>query len=229
MNKNKSDRTISVIKILITMKKLLLAGAVALFGLSNAQMTKGDWVISGNTTLGFNNVSTTIKAGGESVDGPKVNTFSVTPSVGYFVIDKLAVGIDLGFTTATTKFEGLKATTTNFSVMPTGTYYFTNDSKFVPFLGAGIGYASVKNKGTGDFMGAPTSNETTTDGLAWKVKGGVTYMATQSLGVNLGVSYDQFSNKETYMNTDVKTNVKTFGVNVGFSYFIKAKAQKSDK
>ncbi|MEY8760789.1 OmpW family outer membrane protein [Chryseobacterium tongliaoense] len=211
------------------MKKLLLAGAVALFGLSNAQMTKGDWVISGNTTLGFNNVSTTIKAGGESVDGPKVNTFSATPSVGYFVIDKLAVGIDLGFTTATTKFEGLKATTTSFSVMPTGTYYFVNDSKFVPFLGAGIGYASVKNKGTGDFMGVPTSNETTTDGLAWKVKGGVTYMATQSLGVNLGVSYDQFSNKKTYMNTDVKTNVKTFGVNVGFSYFIKAKAQKSDK
>jgi outer membrane protein len=49
--------------------------------------------------------------------------------------------------------------------------------------------------------------ETTTDGLAWKVKGGVTYMATQSLGINLGISYDQFSNKETVMNTEVKTNV----------------------
>jgi outer membrane protein len=65
--------------------------------------------------------------------------------------------------------------------------------------------------------------------LAWKVKGGVTYMATQSLGINLGISYDQFSNKETVMNTEVKTNIKTFGVNVGFSYFIKGKAQKSDK
>jgi outer membrane protein len=51
--------------------------------------------------------------------------------------------------------------------------------------------------------------------LAWKVKGGVTYMATQSLGINLGISYDQFSNKETVMNTEVKTNIKTFGVNVG--------------
>ncbi|ASW73371.1 membrane protein [Chryseobacterium piperi] len=211
------------------MKKLLLAGAVALFGLSNAQMTKGDWVISGNTGLGFNNVSTTIKVAGQSVDGPKVNTFSVSPSVGYFVIDKLAVGIDLGFLTATTKFQGIKATTTNFSVMPTATYYFVNDSKFVPFLGAGIGYSSVKNKGNADIMGVSASDETTTDGLAWKVKGGVTYMATQSLGVNLGVSYDQFSNKEKYMNMDVKTNVKTFGVNVGISYFIKSKSQKTDK
>ncbi|WP_294308977.1 OmpW family outer membrane protein [uncultured Chryseobacterium sp.] len=211
------------------MKKLLLAGAVALFGLSNAQMTKGDWVISGNTGFGFNNVTTKVKAEGQSADGPKVSTFSLTPSVGYFVIDKLAVGIDLGLTSATTKYEGTKSTTTSFSVMPTATYYFSNDSKFVPFLGAGIGYASVKNKGEVNFMGLSSSDETTTDGLAWRVKGGVTYMATQSLGINLGVSYDQFSNKETFMGTDVKTHVNTFGVNVGFSYFIKAKAQKSDK
>ncbi|AKK74365.1 membrane protein [Chryseobacterium gallinarum] len=211
------------------MKKLLLAGAIALFGWSNAQMTKGDWVISGNTGFGFNNVTTTVKVGGQSADGPKVSTISLTPSVGYFVIDKLAVGIDLGLTSATTKYQGVKATTTSFSVMPTATYYFANESKFVPFLGAGIGYASVKNKGNVTLGGVSSSDESTTDGLAWKVKGGVTYMATQSLGINLGVSYDQFSNKQTYYGMDVKTNVKTFGVNVGFSYFIKAKAQKSDK
>lgn len=211
------------------MKKLLLAGAVALFGLSNAQMTKGDWVISGDTGVGFNNVTTTIKVGDQSLEGPKVNTFSISPSVGYFVIDKLAVGIELGYINATTKYQGLKSKTSSFSVMPTATYYFANSSKLVPFLGAGIGYASVKSSGQTNFMGMIASSETTTDGLAWKVKGGVTYMATQSLGINLGVSYDQFSNKETIMNTDVKTNVKTFGVNVGFSYFIKSKAQKSDK
>jgi outer membrane protein len=77
------------------MKKLLLAGAIAFFGLSNAQMTKGDWVISGNTGIGFNNMETK-KVNGQTFDGTKVSTFAVTPSVGYFVIDKLAVGIDLG-------------------------------------------------------------------------------------------------------------------------------------
>lgn len=219
------------------MKKLLLAGAIALFGLSNAQMTKGDWVISGNTGMGFNNATTTVKARGNSVDGPKVNTFSIIPSVGYFVIDKLAVGIDLGYVNTTTKYQGIKSTNSTFSIMPTATYYFTNSSKFVPFLGAGIGYASnktkysfykdINNEGLDPLLMRDT--ETTTDGLAWKVKGGVTYMATSSLGVSLGISYDQFSSKETIMNTEVKTNVKTFGVNVGFSYFIKGKAQKSDK
>ncbi|WP_347219753.1 OmpW family outer membrane protein [Chryseobacterium sp.] len=219
------------------MKKLLLASAIALFGLSNAQMTKGDWVISGDTGMGFNNITTTVKAGGNSVDGPKVNTFSITPSVGYFVIDKLAVGIELGYVNTTNKYKGLKSTNSTFSVMPTATYYFTNSSKLVPFLGAGIGYASnktkysfykdINNEGFDPLLMQDT--ETTADGLAWKVKGGVTYMATSSLGINLGVSYDQFSSKETVMNTEVKTNINTFGVNIGFSYFIKGKAQKSDK
>lgn len=218
------------------MKKLLLAGAVALFGLSNAQMTKGDWVISGNTGMGFNNVTTTVKAGGKSTDSPTVNTFSITPSVGYFVIDKLAVGIDLGYVNRTTKYDDVKFTNSTFSVMPTATYYFTNSSKLVPFLGAGIGYGSNKEKTS--FSGGRNGiydpilmhdTETTTDGLAWKVKGGVTYMATSSLGINLGISYDQFSSKATVMNTEIKTNINTFGVNVGFSYFIKGKGQKSDK
>ncbi|KQR94547.1 hypothetical protein ASG01_01290 [Chryseobacterium sp. Leaf180] len=207
------------------MKKLLAAGAIALFGLSNAQMTKGDWVISGNTGLGFNSVQTKYKAEGQSFEGAKISTFSVTPSVGYFVIDKLAVGIDLGFTSITTKEEGDKSTLSNFSVMPTATYYFANSSKLVPYLGAGIGYASITTKETFNNI----SQSFTTDGLAWKVKGGVTYMATTSLGINLGVSYDQFANKETYFGTEVKTNVNTFGVNAGISYFIKGKSQKSDK
>ncbi|MEN4762087.1 MULTISPECIES: OmpW family outer membrane protein [unclassified Chryseobacterium] len=210
------------------MKKLLLAGAVALFGLSNAQMTKGDWVISGNTGLGFNAQSSTVKANGESNDGPKISNFSITPSVGYFVIDGLAVGIDLGFNSNTNKFDGDKLTNTTFSVMPTATYYFNTGSKLFPFVGAGIGYATYKEKYSLS-SGAAFNADSTNDGLTWKAKAGVTYMATQSLGINLGLGFDQFYTKNTVLNTEVKTTRNNFGVNVGFSYFIKAKAQKSDK
>lgn len=217
------------------MKKLLLAGAVALFGLSNAQMTKGDWVISGNTGMGFSAQSSKIKVNGNTEDGPKTSSFSITPSVGYFVMDGLAVGIDLGYNSTTTKQDGDKLTSSVFSVMPTATYYFQTGSKFVPFVGAGVGYASNKTKysiNNNSSIYDPllmVDSEYTTDGFAWKAKAGVTYMATQSLGINLGLGFDQFSNKETYDNVDIKTNVNTFGVNVGFSYFIKAKNQKGDK
>lgn len=217
------------------MKKFLLAGVIALSGLSNAQMTKGSWVISGNTGLGFNNVTTTTKVGDNSVDIPKTNTFSVTPSVGYFIIDKLSIGIDLGYINTKTTYERSKNTDSSFSIIPTGTYYFTNSSKIVPFLGAGVGYISNTTKiRSRDKNVIPNTliildQSSTIDGLVWKVKGGVTYMATESLGINLGVSYDQFSHKNTFMNQEVKATFKTFGVNVGFSYFIKGKAQKSDK
>ncbi|SHL66964.1 outer membrane beta-barrel protein [Chryseobacterium polytrichastri] len=214
------------------MKKLLVAGAVALFSLSNAQMTKGDWVVSGNTGLGFNTTSSTVKANGKSEDGPKISKFSITPSVGYFVIDGLAVGIDLGFDSETNKYEGDKRTYTRFSVMPTATYYFNTGGKFFPFVGAGIGYATSKTKyNFSNSIVDPILFDANTkeDGLTWKAKAGVTYMATQSLGINLGLGFDQFYTKNTYYNTEVKTTRNNFGVNVGFSYFIKAKAQKSDK
>lgn len=214
------------------MKKLLLVGAIALYGLSNAQMTKGDWVISGNTGMGFNAASSTAKANGESEDGPKISKFSITPSVGYFVMDGLAVGIDLGLDSETNKYDGDKTTSTRFSVMPTATYYFNTDSKFFPFIGVGIGYATSKTKysSSGSIIDPSLfDGNLKEDGLAWKAKAGVTYMATQSLGINLGVGFDQFYTKNTYFDTEVKTTRNNFGVNVGFSYFIKAKAQKSDK
>ena len=64
------------------MKKLLLVGAVALFGAMNAQTEKGSWVIGGSTTIGFNSKSSKVKYNGQSVDGPKSTSFNITPSAG---------------------------------------------------------------------------------------------------------------------------------------------------
>lgn len=218
------------------MKKLLFMSAIALCGLSNAQISKGNWVIGGNTGMGFNNSTTKIKSNGTSNDGPKISTFSVTPSLGYFVIDGLAVGIDLGYTNTVYKELDMKQTTSMFSVMPNATYYFQTGGKFFPFLGAGIGYGSSKTKynfnqfndeGFPDPLISPNT-ELKADGLAWKVKGGVTYMATESLGLNLGVSYEQFSSKKNYNNVNAKTIAKTFGVNLGVSFFLKCNKEVKD-
>lgn len=208
-------------------------GAFVLFVLTNAQMTKGDWVISGNTSVGFNSTNTYTKVNGAKYGETKISSFSVTPSAGYFVIDGLAVGIDLGFNSITTKENSNKTTVSSFSVMPTATYYFKTGTKFIPFLGFGIGYSTNKLKYDFDSSSIDPllllETETVTDGLAWKVKGGVTYMATQSLGLNLGLGFDQFYTKDTYSNVEYKTSTNNFGVSAGFSYFIKSKAEKTDK
>ncbi|WP_262891677.1 hypothetical protein [Chryseobacterium caseinilyticum] len=43
------------------MKKLLTISTMLILGFANVQMTKGDWVISGNTGLGFNNTNSFTK------------------------------------------------------------------------------------------------------------------------------------------------------------------------
>ncbi|MDV3951396.1 hypothetical protein CMT77_04110 [Elizabethkingia anophelis] len=196
------------------MKKNLLIGAFALLGFAaSAQTEKGSWVVGGSTSIGFNNVSTKVKSDNTTFDGPKVNTFTIAPSAGYFVIDKLSVGLDLAYTNATTKYDGAKTTSNAFAILPTATYYFTDNSVIKPYLGAGIGYASNTEKE--EYRGK--SNEYTVDGFAWKVKGGFAYFFTPSIAADLGLSYSQFSNKDN----GVRTNVNTFGVGVGLSVFFK--------
>ncbi|AQW89420.1 OmpW family outer membrane protein [Elizabethkingia anophelis] len=196
------------------MKKNLLIGAFALLGFAaSAQTEKGSWVVGGSTSIGFNNVSTKVKSDNTTFDGPKVNTFTIAPSAGYFVIDKLSVGLDLAYTNATTKYDGAKTTSNTFAILPTATYYFTDNTVIKPYLGAGIGYASNTEKE--EYRGK--SNEYTVDGFAWKVKGGFAYFFTPSIAADLGLSYSQFSNKDN----GVRTNVNTFGVGVGLSVFFK--------
>ncbi len=195
----------------------MLVGALALFAAVNAQTEKGSWVIGGSTTVGFNNVSTKYSAGNSSSTEPSVSTFTLTPSFGYFVQDKLAVGLDLGFVSMSQKDGDYKYTANTLSAMPTVTYYFKSATNLVPYLGAGVGYASTKL--TEKYDGESESE--TVDGLAWKAKGGLVYLINQNIGVDLGASYNQYSNKETVMGTDYKTTVGTFGINVGFTVFLK--------
>lgn len=195
----------------------MLVGAVALFGAMNAQMEKGSWVISGSTSLGFNSVTTKYSAGTQSSTDPSISTFTVTPSVGYFVHDKLAVGVDLGFSSISQKEADYKYTMNTVSVLPTATYYFKGATKLVPYLGAGIGYASTTS--TEKYNGV--SDTDTVDGLAWKAKGGLVYLLNQNVGLDLGLGYNQFTNKETVAGTEYKATVGTFGVNVGLSIFLK--------
>ena len=199
------------------MKKFFLLGSFALFGLVNAQTEKGSWVIGGSTNLGLNTTSTTVKANGQTWDSPKTTSFNFSPSIGYFVANNWAVGMDLGFTTATTKDGSDKLTNSTVSILPTATYYFKSDSKIIPYLGAKVGYASTTSKLTSNNY----TDEVKVDGLSWGAKGGIMYMITPAFGADLGVAYNQFSNKDIENNVEVKTNVNTFGFNVGFSFFFK--------
>ncbi len=201
------------------MKKGLLIAAMALFGLSNAQTEKGTWMLSGTSTIGFNSLSISVKEGNKSENSPSVSLFAVTPSAAYFVQDNLAIGADLGVLSASVGESKDKVSMTAFTIMPTAKYYFATASKVHPYLGAGIGYSSIKVT-MPDFWSEGTTSETV-DGFSWKANGGIALFVAENVAFDLGLGYNRFTNSETVEGTTYKTSFGNFGVNAGVSVFLK--------
>ncbi len=199
-----------------------------LFAAANAQTEKGSVIISGTTNLGFNNEKVTYKAGSITEEAPKINTFSITPSFGYFVADDFALGIDVNafISTKTEEFAGSNyvTKTTRFTAMPTFTYFFHNESSFIPYLRAGVGYGTNKEKES--YLG--NSKNYDYDGFAWKTKAGVQFFVTKSIAFDLGLGYGKFHGKRDYQGKEMTITHKNLGANVGISVFLK-KNKKTTK
>lgn len=202
------------------MKKLTLIALLAFIGNAHAQTEKGNWMFGGATTFNFNSSKPSAKQDGVSVDGNKSSTITATPSVGYFVINNLAVGMDLELSVQKTKeYDSFSSSPvdvkrTVFGVIPSATYYFKNESKAFPYIGAGAGYAVAKGKV------ASTSIEPT-NFFVWKIKGGVAYMITNDISVDFGLNYNQLSTKFNYPSGEsYKSFNKNFGANLGFTLFL---------
>ncbi|HLV50371.1 MAG TPA: OmpW family outer membrane protein [Flavobacterium sp.] len=208
------------------MKKIITFAAVILATAVYAQTEnnpteRGNWVISGSTSLNFNSTTPTTKYDGKSQDGIKTSNLMITPSFGYFAIDNLAIGMDLELSSQKTEvYDGYNSVyrdvkRTIFAVIPSATYYFFTDSRALPYIGAGAGYASAKSK--------VEASETENDNFfAWKVKGGISYMITNDIAVDFGLNYNQLSTKynSTSINPEYKLIAKNFGASIGFSIFL---------
>ncbi|WP_047545910.1 OmpW family outer membrane protein [Psychroserpens sp. Hel_I_66] len=207
------------------MKKLLLMAAVAVFGLSNvnaqedleSKTTKGTWLFGTDAGISFASNKTTAEFDGQDAGFEStVSTFSITPSANYFIIDNLAIGLDLLFSSSKEEeeFDGFGETftdefkTSTFAAIPNATYFF-GDGSFRPYLGAGVGYLSTGSD----------EDITKFSGLVIKGQGGVAYFINSSVALNFGVEYlnANLKNKE---ESDFENKSNTFGVGLGFSFFL---------
>ncbi|KMQ64969.1 opacity protein [Chryseobacterium angstadtii] len=186
------------------MKKLLLAGAVALFGLSNAQIAKGTAYISGQVGYSQEENNNTDK---------KVESFKVIPTAGYFVGTNLAVGLGVGYKndktteTGTTLVPGgrivaeSKDTESAFVVAPFVRKYWTIAEKLYIFgqLEVPMEFGNVKNEDVSTTtLGSTTSTSSTS-----------TKSNYTSIGVNIKPGLDYFLNK----NWSIEATIGEFGYN----------------
>ena len=193
------------------MKKLLLIAAVAVFGFTtvNAQTEKGNWMFAGSTAISFASTTATPELDGEEGEDQKTSLFSVTPTVAYFIMDNLAIGVDLTFTSQKNDDGNDDITTSSFSAIPGATYFFEAGDNLKPYIGAGVGVISTSS---GD------DDSLKSNGLAIRGKGGLAYFLNESIAIDFSVQYLNTSQKNKEFD-EFKVKNSSIGFGLGFSLF----------
>lgn len=198
------------------MKKLFLAGAIALCGAANAQIGEGTMFITGNVGYSGNKVTTSSKIG--SVE-TKTDNFSVVPVFGYFVAPNLAVGLGVGYA-ATTNEPGTnydKETTSAFVVEPLLRKYWNVSNNFLLFgqLSVPMSFGTFKGEDKGQADDKGTIN---TFGVV--IRPGIDYVIAPNWTVEATIG--EFGYRNTTAKPDnnpgdvkVKTDNYNFGLNFG--------------
>jgi opacity protein-like surface antigen len=160
------------------MKKTLLSlTALFAFGVASAQEEPA--------TAGFQNgdvfISGTLAFSSEKTGDFKSNQFTVSPKVGFFVSNNIAVGVSLAYLSAnqdiSDSFDVYEQKTTGFEVGAFGRYYFTPASKFSIFAQLGAGYGSAK------YEVEAIGSESKADGFNIELAPGFNYFVSNNLAL----------------------------------------------
>ena len=193
------------------MKKILFSvAAVMAFGYASAQeevkafgFGKGDIFVEGS--LNFNSTK-------DNNSDEKTNNFNFTPKAGYFVTDKIAVGVQLGVGSGKKEDAAGEVKTNSFSAGVFGRYYFLElGQRFKTYTELGVGYASVGGKVSP--TGLPSTDLDDTNEINFGLGLGMNYFITPQIAISFGLS-DILSYKSYKTDADNAKSVNEFNGNL---------------
>ena len=208
------------------MIRTLKLSLVTLFIFAFTSLTQAQLYVGGN--LGFNTLSTSSTVGTTTTKGGSSSSLTLSPEVGYFLSNKLAVGlavsfISRSFTTPITPTSSSVDLNTNFMINPYARYFFYKSGSFSAFAEGSVGYGSMMSETT---VGSNTTKNPSTLIISVGITPGIAYDLSDkfSLIAKLGNVGFQSSKKTTTntietTTTTSTTNVSNFGLNVGLSSF----------
>nr|WP_321405804.1 outer membrane beta-barrel protein [uncultured Carboxylicivirga sp.] len=183
-------------------KSLFIILMISISFNSFAQTEKGKILVSGDTDLSFTSV--TADRDNQQVNNSlKVNQLSINPSISYFVIDKLALGLSVNIEDS--KIDN----------------YESNSLLIGPSLRYYVGSNSTKPFFIADFLfgnQSDNSNSSTdkTKVSGWDVGAGVAVFINHYASLDVSLGYGTFTFKND--NND-KTKAYGLDVSIGFSLF----------
>ena len=205
------------------MKKLLVASAIALFGLSNAQIAKGTTYITGQ--VGYE--GTTNNNNNESE-----GTFSIVPNVGYFVDTNVAVGLGIGYTNTTAKATignvEAKDIVSAFVVEPYARKYWNLGEKLYIFgqLSVPMAFGTYKEEKAGQEI-----YKTNVNSYGVVVAPGLDYFINKNWSIEATIG--KFGYQSTKVDVEGAKNIENYGfgldlnnIKFGVKYIFGAKEAK---
>ena len=181
------------------------------------QTTKGKFILSGGTNLQFSS-SNEEYVFSNSSSKTKQSSISFRPTMGYFVIDNLAIGLSGNFSTSTQEEKSFgKQISTSATIMSMAMYYFPMEGKIRPLLQIGAGYSSMAQKYTPLQQGS--EDKRLYSGFTYNFGGGIAYFITENISFDFGVSYTN-TNFKIKDNNITKLKLGNLDGNIGISVFL---------
>ncbi len=181
------------------MRKLIISMAfLCLAFMANAQTEKGNFYLGGGGSLTYHTRTTTLKYNDSEMMEFVDNKYLVNPSIGYFVINGLAVGIDVMYLTNTTDYSYPGTTednngsedkiTSGETMIGVFAKYYYGDKKLKPFVNGKIGYVNLSEEIS--YVGDEYENyKTDARGLGFAGSIGAIYFLNDHVGLELGAGY----------------------------------------
>jgi len=196
------------------MKKIITTVIVILCVTSVfAQFQKGRILAGGS--IGFSSHTYKSKTNSTTTTAAKETVFNFGPKVGYFVIDKLAVGAGLNLAASVYKPEGSSNKTNNSSISlaPFVRYYLEPGIFFQGGFGFGSGKSKQKN--------ANTTTTTKYGTSEWSIGAGYAYFLNDHVAIEPFVGYQ--SNTLKSKSPDSKWIDSGLFLNIGFQIYLDPK------
>jgi hypothetical protein len=189
----------------------------------SAQYTdQGNFMLG--STFGLSAANSTISHnagdGGASVENPTSTLFTISPSVGYFVLDELAIGISMDYTFSRVRSAvGEKNEDSNVLFGPFARYYLPIADDMAVFLEGSFGFGNSRNDM--ELGGQPQNIRTNM--VAFGVGPGLTIFSTSAIGIEALCKYNY--SRSTFDTTIGGINAKTitrtnqFDFSVGMRFY----------
>lgn len=169
--------------------KILFISSILYTITTNAQITKGNWMVGGNGNFSYSKTENKNNSGsGTTINYTPIGTYVITiePNIGYFFMNKLVGGCKLSYLNAFQEGEKLDPDGMNLGIGPYIRYYFLKEDKtynlflepsYNRFLSNGLGNAS-----------------------SFAIKSGFVIFMNNSVGFESSISFAKTSNSKFERN-----------------------------